>query len=469
MVKTIPVIHNNRGSQDTGFHLRRLLCLLVVAAIAGMLVLTLAFGASSSTSAHTPTAAPAPSPIQLIMDTSGPPFDHVAAIEGTFGVIDPFPIVNITSWINHGLDRNSRINIFVTDLELGPGEIASDVRVNLLDSQNQSFEVGAEAVRPIPGLNFTQVVFRLPDNVATGKCNLTVRWRGQVTNSGFVRIRPPKPTVEIRPIQHTIYVPDNCPRTFVIKNIGPEGSTLDYAVVDPNGWLERQNAVGSLAAGVSETISVRVYPHLLGDLDLLPTQTFIVVETPDATNYISFPVGFKIRNVSQIAEALLGTWSGTWSGTSQGRDNPGQTTPTTPVSGTWTLDLQAVDIANNIAAGTLTWNGTDAYWTYVVNANGTVTATPHPFTPNRTFVFNGLNARLDYTGFGNCNNGHRFHLIITGPMGPSDPYGPWFSIELNVESGAATTTGNGFNANPYNAANGDLALSHGMVTGVKTP
>jgi hypothetical protein len=442
--------------------------LLVLGAVLGALISISQYGVNS-TSAHTPTAAPlpVPSPIQLVLDTSGPPFDHAAAIEGTFGVPDPFTIINLTSWINQGLDRNARINIFVTNLELGPGDNESEVSVNLLDSQSHSFQVNAESVRLIPGVIFTQVIFRLPDTVATGKCILTVSWRGQTTNSGSIKIRPPKPKVDIRPLRDTIYVPDNCPRKFVITNTGPPGSTLVYAVADSNGWIEMENAIGSLASGSNVTVTARIHPHLLGNLDLLPVETFVVVETPDASNYISIPVGFRIRNVSEIAQGTLGTWSGTWSGTSQGRDNPGQMTPTTPVSGTWELNMQSVDIASNTATGTLTWNGTDAYWTYSVNTDGTVTSTPHPFIPNRTFVFNSVNARLDYSGFGNCDNGHRFHLTINNPIPPRDAYGPWFSVELNLDSGSAFTTGNGFNANPY--SNGDLAFSHGNVTGNKIP
>ncbi|MCU1265228.1 MAG: hypothetical protein JWM21_1546 [Acidobacteria bacterium] len=467
MFQMTKLIQTTRSSYTTSCR-SRLPLMLVVGALVGTLLLTFAFATEASRSLTGPVAAPnpSPSPIQLVLDTSGPPFDHAAAIEGTFGLPDPFVILNITSWVNQGLDRNARINIFVTNLELAPGEIAHDVTVNLLDSHNQNFEVAAEVVRLIPGTIFTQVIFRIPDNIATGKCTLTVRWHDQISNPGTVKIRPPKPKLDLRPLHDTIYVPDNCLRTFVIKNIGPEGSTLDYLVSDPNGSLEVQNRIGSLPAGNSATIGVRVHPELLGNLDLLPVETYVVVETPDASNYISIPVGFSIRNVSQIGQALLGTWSGTWSGVSQGRDFPGVVTPTTPVSGTWTLTLQTVDRANNTASGTLTWNGTDAYWTYGASDG---TASPHPFTPNRTFAFSGTSTRLDDSGFGNCNNGHRFHLTINGNQIVSDPYGPWFSIEMNADSGAAITTGNGFNANPYNTTNGDRAFSHGIVTGSKVP
>ncbi len=444
--------------------IHKILAAVVSCGISVALLLTVSLVGNAKTLPDRPAASATPAPIQLIMDTSGPPYDHVAAIEGTFFIPDPFLIVNLNTWINQGVDRNARINIFVTNLELAAGEVASDVKVNLLDHDSHAFELDALSVLPLAGLGFAQVTFRLPDTIATGSCNVTVRWQNQATNTGIISIRPPKPKFDLHPFRDTVYVPDNCPRTFVIKNTGPQGSTLDYFVSDPNGWTEITNRSGSLAAGQSANLILRIHPYLLGDLDLLPTQTFVVVDTPDASNYIRFPVGLNVKNISRVAEALIGTWRGTWSGTSQGRDNPPQPTPMTNVSGTWELSLQSVDTVNGTAAGTLTWKGTDAYWTYSVNSDGTVLSTPQPFVVDRTFPFNSNNTQFLNSGFGNCNQGHRFRLVISGPQ----PYGPtMFAVEMNADLFTAITTGNGFNANPYNSSNGDTAFSHGIVTGSK--
>jgi hypothetical protein len=44
-------------------------------------------------------------------------------------------------------DRNSRVTLFVTNLQLAPTDVASSVKVRLTDSNSQNYEVGAEEVR----------------------------------------------------------------------------------------------------------------------------------------------------------------------------------------------------------------------------------------------------------------------------------------------------------------------------------
>jgi hypothetical protein len=75
------------------------------------------------------------------------------------------------------------------NLQLAQGETSSSVVVNLTDSNNQSYDVAAEDVRPVPNVNFTQVIFRLPDSLPSGTCIVTVKARGQVSNAGTIRIR----------------------------------------------------------------------------------------------------------------------------------------------------------------------------------------------------------------------------------------------------------------------------------------
>ena len=69
------------------------------------------------------------------------------------------------------------------------GETSSSIVVNLIDSNNQSYDVAAEDVRPVPNFNFTQVIFRLPDNLSVGPCTIKLKAHGQVSNSGTIRIR----------------------------------------------------------------------------------------------------------------------------------------------------------------------------------------------------------------------------------------------------------------------------------------
>ena len=102
---------------------------------------------------------------------------------------DPFPVVNGADVLNQGSDRNTRVIIFVTNLQLAPGEPSAVVEVNLIDSNNQSYVIPAEDVRPLPDFSFTQVIFRLPNNLPAGTCTISVRVHGLVSNAGTLRIR----------------------------------------------------------------------------------------------------------------------------------------------------------------------------------------------------------------------------------------------------------------------------------------
>jgi hypothetical protein len=54
---------------------------------------------------------------------------------------------------------------------------------------NQSYDIAAEDVRPVPNSPFTQIVFRLPDNISVGACIITLKVHGETSNSGSIRIR----------------------------------------------------------------------------------------------------------------------------------------------------------------------------------------------------------------------------------------------------------------------------------------
>ena len=129
------------------------------------------------------------SPIQLILDQSGSDASQAAALDSVLFLSDPFQVVNSADVLNPGVDRNTRLIIFVTSLQLGQGEPSSSVVVNLTDSNNLSYDVAAEDVRPVLNFGFTQVIFRLPDNLPVGTCTIKVKAHGQVSNVGTIRIR----------------------------------------------------------------------------------------------------------------------------------------------------------------------------------------------------------------------------------------------------------------------------------------
>jgi hypothetical protein len=111
---------------------------------------------------------------------------EVAAVDSLLLLRGPFPVLNAADWLNLGSDRNTRVIVFVSNL---PSTPSSSVIVNLVDSNNQSFDVTAEDVRPVSGTELTQIVFRLPSNLAVGVCSVRVKALGQTTNAGVIRIR----------------------------------------------------------------------------------------------------------------------------------------------------------------------------------------------------------------------------------------------------------------------------------------
>lgn len=124
-----------------------------------------------------------------MLDTAGPAADQVAALDSLLFLRDPFPVVNAADLLNLGSDRNTRVLIFVANLQLAPGETASSVMVNLIDSNNQSHDIAAEDVRSIPDSSFTQVTFRLDDNLPAGTCIIRVKAASRLSNPGTLRIR----------------------------------------------------------------------------------------------------------------------------------------------------------------------------------------------------------------------------------------------------------------------------------------
>ena len=99
----------------------------------------------------------------LMLEESGPAPQLAAAFESLLFTRDPFPVKNIADWFNLPPGQNTLVVIFAQGLRLNPGETASEVIVNLVDGNNQSFDVPAADVRAVPNVDLTQVLFRLPD------------------------------------------------------------------------------------------------------------------------------------------------------------------------------------------------------------------------------------------------------------------------------------------------------------------
>ena len=111
--------------------------------------------------------------LRLILEESGPNTNQVSALDSVLLLRDPFQVINPNNLLlTYPADRNTRLMVFAENLQLIPGQPASAVVVNLIDSNSQSHNVAAEQVTTmsVSTLNLTQVVFRLPDGLPPGPC-----------------------------------------------------------------------------------------------------------------------------------------------------------------------------------------------------------------------------------------------------------------------------------------------------------
>ena len=116
--------------------------------------------------------------------------DQAVALDSVLFLRDPFPVVNVNQLLNPPVDRNTRVAVFVTNLQLAQGEPASAVVVNLVGSNTVTYDIPAEDVRPVPNSEFVQVTFRLPDTLAPGTCTMRIKAHAQISNAGSIRIKP---------------------------------------------------------------------------------------------------------------------------------------------------------------------------------------------------------------------------------------------------------------------------------------
>ena len=127
---------------------------------------------------------------KLMLEQAGPTSNQVVALDSVLFVRDPFPVINQGNLLNLVNDRNTRVLIFVENVQLAPDEPASAVVVSLVDSNNVSHDVAAENVWSGANADFSQISFRLPDDLPPGTCTITVKLHGQVSNVGTIRIKP---------------------------------------------------------------------------------------------------------------------------------------------------------------------------------------------------------------------------------------------------------------------------------------
>lgn len=122
--------------------------------------------------------------LQLILDNLG----QVVALDSMLHVKEPFRVINPANLLNRGVDRNTRVAIFAANLSLLTGESPSSVMINLIGSNNQSYDIPAEQVRPLSNTPYTQIIFRLPDSLTPGTSTLLIKAHGLASNIGPMKI-----------------------------------------------------------------------------------------------------------------------------------------------------------------------------------------------------------------------------------------------------------------------------------------
>jgi photosystem II stability/assembly factor-like uncharacterized protein len=128
--------------------------------------------------------------LELLLEPFSPNLGQVAALDALLFVRDPFKVVSIPEMFAVGDDRNTRVILFLRNLELNPGEPSSAVIVRVVGSNNQVFNIQAADVRAVPNFDYTQVVFRLPDNLAPGTTTVIVNAHTRLSNTGTFQVVP---------------------------------------------------------------------------------------------------------------------------------------------------------------------------------------------------------------------------------------------------------------------------------------
>jgi hypothetical protein len=124
----------------------------------------------------------------LVLEESGPAAQQAAAIDSLLFTRDQFHVDRIAGWFDFPAGQDTLVMIFAQNLRLNQGETSANVVVNLVDANNQNFDVPAADVRAVSNVDLTQVIFKLPDTLAPGTCKVIIKAHGQSSNQGTIRI-----------------------------------------------------------------------------------------------------------------------------------------------------------------------------------------------------------------------------------------------------------------------------------------
>jgi uncharacterized protein (TIGR03437 family) len=141
-----------------------------------------AFGNATSNEATLTVNAPPP----VIATEDGT--NLAIAVDSVTMMRDPFPLTNL---FNFNADTRTRVMLFVTNLDLLPGENSAAVTARAEDAGLNVYPLTVEYVGKVAGFDWlSQVVVKLPDNTPAGQTILvSVTLKGQTSNKAPVRLK----------------------------------------------------------------------------------------------------------------------------------------------------------------------------------------------------------------------------------------------------------------------------------------
>ena len=116
--------------------------------------------------------------------------DLAIALDSPTMLRDPFALVNLLNF-TPGTDQQTRLSLFVTNLDLLPGENSAAVTARLQDAAMNVFPLQVEFVGTVPGIaGLSQVIAKLPANTPTNQSVfVSVTLHGQTSNLARVRMK----------------------------------------------------------------------------------------------------------------------------------------------------------------------------------------------------------------------------------------------------------------------------------------
>ena len=122
----------------------------------------------------------------LLLDDDGL---HALALESVTQVRGPF---TLAPQVEYGTDGRTRISLFVSKLNLQPGDNASSLIVTAEDQQGTVHPVTVEHVAALAGADdITQVIVKLPQVTAPSELMFKITLRTATTNTGWIKVATP--------------------------------------------------------------------------------------------------------------------------------------------------------------------------------------------------------------------------------------------------------------------------------------